>query len=149
MGEAGGGGSTGDGLGGDGRMLSSLRHAMTPLPPHRSVTVAESLPWPGLDPALAPAASVSPHGHSGVGVSREGPNMRILLDMRRLSQLDSPATRRKPEPSVPGSEDVYETLRVGYRQYVEYIPFVTFRGINMHLCLSVYILCTAKRLNDI
>lgn len=75
--------------------------------------------------------------------------MRILLDMRRLSQLDSRAARRKPEPSVPGSEDVYETLRVGYKQYVEYDSISDFQGINMHLCLSVYILCTAKCLNDI
>lgn len=47
--------------GGDRRMLSSLRHAMTSLPPQRSVTAAESLPWPGPDPAPAPAASVSPY----------------------------------------------------------------------------------------
>lgn len=80
----------GDGpLGGDWRMLSSLRCALTPLPPRRSVTMAESMPWPGLGPAPAPAASVSPHGLSRVGVSREGPHMRILLDVRRLSQLDS------------------------------------------------------------
>lgn len=54
--------------------------------------------------------------------------MRILLDVRRLSQLDSRAARRKPEPCVPGSEDVYETLRVGYKQYVEYDSISDFQG---------------------
>lgn len=54
--------------------------------------------------------------------------MRILLAVRRLAQLDSRAARRKSESSVPGSEDVYETLRVGYKQYVEYDSVCDFQG---------------------
>lgn len=48
-------------------MFSGLGHALTPLPPHHSVTVAESLPWAGPGRALAPAASVSHRRHPGVG----------------------------------------------------------------------------------